>query len=31
MEVNEVIEERLFANDVNDELELQYLGSQLFT
>ena len=31
MEVNEVIEERLFANDDNDELELQYLGFQLFT
>ena len=31
MEVIEVIEERLFANDDNDELELQYLGSQLFT
>ena len=31
MEVIEVIEERLFANDDNDELELQYLGFQLFT
>ena len=30
MEVNEVIEERLFAKDDNDELELQYLGFQLF-
>ena len=31
MEVIEVIEERLFANDDNDELELQYLGFQLST